>query len=99
MEQTFVYVGGGRLAGKAETRGGIFRLRPGDHRFEKLTNGMPEDNDTYAITVHPHNPEIVFAGTRLGLYRSLDHGEHWERLELPGPPVEIWSVFIHPENP
>jgi hypothetical protein len=97
--ETFVYAGGGRLAGNPETRGGIFRLRPGDDHFEKLTDGMPEENDVYAITIHPRNAEVVFAGTKLGLYRSLDRGGHWEALSLPGSRVEIWSVLVHPENP
>jgi photosystem II stability/assembly factor-like uncharacterized protein len=99
MEETFIYAGGARIAGKPQTRGGIFRLRPRDDYFEKLTNGMPEDNDVYTITIDPQNPEIVFAGTRLGLYRSLDRGEHWQALGLPGPSVEIWSLLAHPENP
>jgi hypothetical protein len=99
MEGTFIYAGGARLAGKTQTRGGIFRLRPGDDHFEKLTNGMPEDNDVYTITIHPQNPEVVFAGTRLGLYRSRDRGDHWQALGLTGPSVEIWSLLVHPDNP
>jgi hypothetical protein len=99
MKETFVYAGGARLAGKPQTRGGIFRLRPGDDHFEKLFNGMPEDNDVYTITIHPQNPEVVFAGTKLGLYRSLDRGDHWQPLDLPDPSAEIWSLLVHPENP
>jgi len=83
MQETFIYAGGGRLAGKPQTRGGIFRLRPDDDHFEKLSNGIPEDNDVYTITIHPQNPEVVFAGTKLGLYRSLDRGDHCNRLVYP----------------
>jgi hypothetical protein len=99
MEETFIYAGGARLAGKLQTRGGIFRLRPGEDHFEQLSNGMPQDNDVYTITIHPQNPEILFAGTSLGLYRSLDHGDHWQALGLPGLTVEIWSLLVHPDNP
>lgn len=99
MEETFIYAGGGRLTGEPETRGGIFRLRLSDDHFEKLSNGMPENNDVYSITIHPQNPEVIFAGTKLGLYRSVDRGDHWQALGLPGPSVEIWSLFVHPENP
>jgi len=70
MSETYIYAGGGRLAGKAETVGGIFRLGPGDDRFEKLANGMPEETDVYAITIHPQWPNPIFAGTKLGLYRG-----------------------------
>jgi hypothetical protein len=47
MQGTFIYAGGGRLAGKPQTRGGIFRLRPGDDHFEQVTwwdprHGMEE---------------------------------------------------------
>ena len=60
---------------------------------------MPEDNDVYTITIHPQNPEVVFAGTRLGLYRSRDRGDHWQALGLTGPSVEIWSLLVYPDNP
>src|SRR5262245_31338721 len=92
-----VYVGGARS--KAGTVGGIFRNAGGDHGWEQLTKGLPEPVNVYAITTHPTNPDVVFAGTNHGLYRSADGGDRWERPGFPDEGVQIWSIFIRPDNP
>ena len=66
---TYVYVG-------AESSG-LYRLSPGSDRWEKLTNGLPEQVTVPGIAMHPDNPEIIYAGTQDGPYRSTDRGNHW----------------------
>lgn len=44
---------------------------------------------------------LIYAGTYgLGLWRSLDGGDHWQALDIPGvlPPVDIESVTAHPDR-
>src|SRR5262245_11868685 len=91
-----VYVGGARS--KPGTLGGIFRRTVGDDRWEQLGKGLPEAVNVYAITVHPDNPDIVYAGTNRGPFRSTDGGERWERPAFDEG-VEIWSILVHPGNP
>jgi hypothetical protein len=50
--------------------GGIFRQTAADQRWEALTNGLPDETQVHAITVHPANPEVVFIGTTKGAFRS-----------------------------
>src|SRR5438309_2025015 len=52
----------------------------------------------HAITVHPDDPNIVFLGTTKGAYRSTDNGGHWQRLALPDPGADVWSVTVHPKD-
>lgn len=81
------------------TLGGIYRRALGDDRWQRLTKGLPEVTHVHAITVHPTNADVVYAGTHTGLYRSLDRGERWDRLVLPdGGGPEVWSIFVHPAN-
>jgi photosystem II stability/assembly factor-like uncharacterized protein len=96
MASTHVYAGTARSMGA--TAGGIFRQAAGDNRWEHLTNGVPEDADVHAITVHPENPDVVYVGSTKGGYRSTNRGNTWERLRLPAD-ADIWSVCIHPKNP
>src|ERR1700738_1683961 len=96
MATTHVYAGTARSMGA--TAGGIFRQAAGDNRWEHLTNGVPEDADVHAITVHPENPNAVYVGSTKGAYRSTNRGNTWERLRLPDD-ADIWSVCIHPKNP
>jgi photosystem II stability/assembly factor-like uncharacterized protein len=92
-----VYVGAA-MAGSG-TRGGLFRRPAEGDGWEPLTKGLPEATQVQAITVHPTEPGVVYLGTWDGLYRSLDHGERWERLPLPEPGGEVWSVLVHPTRP
>ena len=77
-ETSYVYAGTVRSA--AGGSGGIFRQTAGDRRWEALTNGLPDETQVHAITVHPANPEVVFIGTTKGAFRSADRGGRWERL-------------------
>jgi photosystem II stability/assembly factor-like uncharacterized protein len=48
--------------------------------------------------VHPQKPEIVYAGTQDGPYRSADHGDHWEKVNVPDHGLPVWSLLFHPRN-
>lgn len=44
----------------------------------------------------PHNPQRVYAGTAVGLYRSQDRGTTWEPISLPAGLSHIGPVTVHP---
>jgi photosystem II stability/assembly factor-like uncharacterized protein len=96
MATTHVYAGAARSMGG--TLGGVFRQSVGDGSWQQLTNGLPEDAEVHAITLHPDNLDTVYLGTTKGLYRSVDRGAHWQRQHLPED-ADIWSVCLNPKNP
>ena len=83
---TYIYAG-------AETSG-LYRLAPGREDWEELTNGLPESPSVCGIAIHPANPEVVFAGTQNGPYRSLDRGDTWERNGLSGHRPACLDVHV-----
>jgi len=91
-----VYVGVARWTGG--TASGVFRGGNGDGWALK-NKGLPEDVHVQALTVHPSNPDVVYAGTQNGPYRSTDRGERWERLPFPADGGQVWSILVHPSNP
>ena len=95
-EASYVYAGTVRSA--AGGSGGIFRQTAGEQRWEALTNGLPGETQVHAITVHPANAEVVFIGTTKGAFRSTDRGGRWERLALPDPETDIWSITVDPTD-
>jgi photosystem II stability/assembly factor-like uncharacterized protein len=95
-EMSYVYAGTVRSTGGGS--GGIFRQTAGDQRWEALTNGLPDGTQVHAITVHPANSEVVFIGTTKGAFRSADCGGSWERLALPDPEADIWSITVDPTD-
>src|SRR4029077_16512005 len=81
------------------TFGGIFRQAVGNDRWEHLTNGLPQDSDVHAVTVHPENPDVVYLGTTKGAFRSSNRGTSWERMRLPEREADSWSICLHPKDP
>ena len=91
-----VYVGAAQVTGGS--LGGLFRQRVGDDRWERLTKGLPEQAAIQAVTVHPSNPQVIFAGTQDGPYRSDDGGTTFKRPDFPRD-LAVWSITVHPSNP
>ena len=89
-DKTLIYVG-------AEASG-LYRKEAGESRWENLTRGMAPSAQARAIAIHPENPDVVFAGTQRGVYRSQDRGDNWERMNLTEGRV-VWSLKFHPNNP
>src|SRR5579862_7340135 len=78
---------------------GLFRLADGANQWQAIENGLPEKPAVRALAVHPQKPEIVYAGTQSGVYRSGDHGDHWEKVTMPDHGLPIWSILFHPHDP
>jgi photosystem II stability/assembly factor-like uncharacterized protein len=45
------------------------------------------------------NPDIVYAGTTKGLFRTATRGEHWERIGQSLPDPFISSILLDPTQP
>ncbi len=44
------------------------------------------------------NPELLFLGTELGLYISIDRGANWVRFKGKVPQVGVYDMVIHPRD-
>ena len=55
------------------------------------TNGFP-DVAVYDLLVMPHDPNILWAGTEIGLFESTDAGQTWEYADNGLPAVSIWQM-------
>ncbi len=95
--ESFVYVGLGSEGGREGH--GLYRRAVGGDAWQLATRGLPQQPEIRIITMAPDNPSVLYAGAQDGAYRSDDRGDHWERLDLPGEPVTIWSLTFHPHNP
>jgi photosystem II stability/assembly factor-like uncharacterized protein len=93
---SYVYVGAAQAG--SGTRGGLFRRDTEGGDWQQLTNGIPADARVQAVTVHPTDANVVYAGTHGGPYRTSDRGDSWERLPFPEGP-QVWSLFVQPRDP
>jgi photosystem II stability/assembly factor-like uncharacterized protein len=95
----FAAAGHWKLPSGERFTGGIFRRSPGDGPWENLTRGLPESVEAHVLAVHPREPDVIYAGTQDGPYRSTDGGDRWERLDFPARGVMLWSIAFHPTRP
>jgi photosystem II stability/assembly factor-like uncharacterized protein len=57
------------------------------------SNGFP-DVVVQTLVVMPHNPNIIWVGTDIGLFESIDKGETWHMVQGDVPPVSIYDMHI-----
>jgi photosystem II stability/assembly factor-like uncharacterized protein len=60
-------------------------------------NGFP-DVMVYSLLVMPFNTDIIWAGTEIGLFESVDNGKTWYYADNGLPAVSIWQMFIQDNN-
>jgi photosystem II stability/assembly factor-like uncharacterized protein len=96
----YVYVGlAGETAAGRPMQSGLYRMAAGDDHWELITRGLPEAPAIRAIAPHPEQAGTVYVGTQHGPYRSTDHGEHWEKLDVPDHGLPVWSLLVAPHDP
>jgi len=61
-----------------------------------IGQGMHSDAVVRSLANNPHRPEIIFAGTDKGLYRSEDGGEKWRLVDSPLRNYSVWALALDP---
>jgi len=88
------------------TTGGVYRSEDGAMTWKKINNGLIPESELMAsmalginsIEIDRTNPNIVYAGTTKGLYRTTSKGESWERIGRSIPEPFISSIVLHPSD-
>jgi len=61
-------------------------------------SSLPITVTVFAIAIAPSDGSRLYVGTDHGVYRSLDHGEHWEALLGPPGVDSILALAVDPED-
>lgn len=80
---------------------GVFRSTDEGESWTRgsVSQGLHSDAIIRTLAVHPANPETVFAGSDLGIYRSDDAGAHWQLLDTPLNGQAVWAIAFDPAQP
>jgi photosystem II stability/assembly factor-like uncharacterized protein len=78
---------------------GLFRSLDGGASFRRVCEGMFVECHVRALAVHPNQPATLYLGSELGLFVSTDSAENGTKLSAPLDGLQVWSLWIVPEQP
>ena len=97
--------------------GGIYKSIDGGNTWKKLSNGLPANMVQAHIAIAPSSSSILYVaigtteendygtGKGMGIYRSNDGGENWQKISDDGRPEarigggDIPEIMVDPKNP
>ena len=80
---------------------GVLRSDDGGQEWVRkgINMGMHSNAIIRCLIPEPQVPEIVYAGSDMGLYRSQDAGRTWELTQNALNKYTVWRVAIDPQDP
>src|SRR6202040_2999754 len=66
--------------------------------WSSIVNGIPDGAFVHAVREDPKKPELLYAGTELGVYVSFDSGAHWQPLQLNLPRSPIHDLVVKDDD-
>jgi hypothetical protein len=75
----------------------IFMTDDYGESWSDITGNLPEGS-IYVVREDPKNPDLLFAGSEVGLYFTIDRGLTWARFMNGLPTVPVHDLLIHPRD-
>ena len=105
-----IYIGTGEVYSYDNTQGGIAdRLTRGSFGIgilkstdagqtwhKSLDWSYDQQRGVQVVKIDPTNPGIVWAGTTIGTFKSVDYGHNWNQVDAT---VMVTDLVIHPLQP
>ncbi|MGI9077406.1 MAG: WD40/YVTN/BNR-like repeat-containing protein [Gemmatimonadaceae bacterium] len=68
--------------------------------FRSIVSDLPRGGPDFVHVIRedPHNRDLLFVGTDVGVYMSRDRGAHWSRFMSGLPTVPVHDLQIHPRE-
>ncbi len=75
----------------------VYRTTDMGKTWQSVAGDLPKEWPARVVREDPSNPDLLFAGTEIGLYASFDRGATW--LPFGGlPTVPVDDILIHPRD-
>ena len=72
----------------------IYRTHDYGRTWTRIVTGIPDGAFARAVREDPVRKGLLYAGTEMGVYASLDDGAHWQPLQLNLPATPIHDLVI-----
>ncbi len=67
--------------------------------WTNISGNLPDKAYVWVVREDPKNPDLIYAGTELGLYASYSAGTDWVKLHLKNlPSVAVHDILVHPRE-
>ena len=76
----------------------LYRTRDSGKSWQKIVNGLPDNEPVNTVREDPERKGLLFAGTERTVYVSFDDGDHWQSLRLNLPATSIRDLVIHQDD-
>jgi photosystem II stability/assembly factor-like uncharacterized protein len=77
----------------------VFKTTDGGKSFTNISGNLPVNAYVHVVTEDRRNPNLLYAGTELGLYATYDNGAKWIELNMKNlPRVAVHDVIVHPRD-
>jgi photosystem II stability/assembly factor-like uncharacterized protein len=76
----------------------IYRTHDGGKSWTRIVAGIPDGAYARSVREDPKKRGLLYAGTELGVYFSLDDGAHWQPLQLNLPVVPVHDLAVKDDD-
>ncbi len=77
----------------------LFKTTDAGKTWVSVTQGLPANAFIWVLREDLRNPDVLYLGTEVGPFLSLDAGAHWSPFNLRNlPNVAVRDIFLQPER-
>ena len=79
----------------------LYVTNDGGKTFRSIVNNLPKDmpgDYLHVIREDPTNANLLFVGSSVAVYASIDKGATWSRFMSGMPTVPVYDLKIHPRD-
>jgi photosystem II stability/assembly factor-like uncharacterized protein len=76
----------------------IYKTHDGGSSWTRIVAGIPAGAYVHSVREDPKRKGLLYAGTELGVYVSLDDGEHWQPLQLNLPVTPVHDLAVKDDD-
>jgi hypothetical protein len=79
----------------------LYATEDGGKTFHSIVNNLPKSSPAdylHVIREDPRNRDLLFVGSSLSVYASIDRGQTWTKFASGLPSVPVYDLKIHPRD-
>ena len=76
----------------------VFVTRDYGATWSSIASNLPAVGNVNVIREDPKNKDLLFVGTEVGFFLSIDGGREWRKLMTGLPTIRVDDILIHPRD-